>query len=327
MWKELSRHISIREGLSEAAASRIINSLRTSTKNQYANYIRKFCLFNKKHLELCTHADLIEYIEHLYSVDKLGYSACNMARSAVSTFLELFCGNGIGKHPLVCRYMKGIFQSRPALPRYATTWNPEVVLKVLNEIDSHSATLLELSRKLAVLLTLLSGQRVATVSSLKLQDVQFSTDVSSMFIHVTDLVKQSKPGMHQQPLCFAQYKANSNLCVILAMKIYIEKTKSLRGEIASLWLTTTTPTKPACKDTVSNWIRNILKRAGLDSFKPHSLRGAGTSAAAKILPLDTILKAGGWSSSSTFAKFYKKPTHVYKGIDHAILQCANGNNK
>ena len=48
-----------------------------------------------------------------------------------------------------------------------------------------------------------------------------------------------------------------------------------------------------------------MKAAGIDTtvFKPHSTRGAATSAAkAANVPLREIMNTAGWPSDSTFAK-------------------------
>ena len=53
----------------------------------------------------------------------------------------------------------------------------------------------------------------------------------------------------------------------------------------------------------------FLHRAGTDTsrFGAHSTRSTSTSAAvAKGTPVDTVLKAAGWSGGSTFSKYYKK---------------------
>ena len=47
-----------------------------------------------------------------------GYSAINTARSASSAVITLPNNIVFGQHPLVCRFVKGVFQLRPSLPRY-----------------------------------------------------------------------------------------------------------------------------------------------------------------------------------------------------------------
>ena len=52
-----------------------------------------------------------------------------------------------------------------------------------------------------------------------------------------------------------------------------------------------------------------MSKAVIDTsiFSPHSTRSAASSAAKKgRVPIDTILKTGGWRSIKTFARFYDK---------------------
>ena len=69
------------------------------------------------------------------------------------------------------------------------------------------------------------------------------------------------------------------------------------------------PFNPVSKDTLSKWVKFVLHQAGIDMdlFSPHSIRSASTSYAKNCLPLDTILKAGGWRSMKTFTQYYDKP--------------------
>ncbi|KAJ8909800.1 hypothetical protein NQ315_015320 [Exocentrus adspersus] len=55
----------------------------------------------------------------------------------------------------------------------------------------------------------------------------------------------------------------------------------------------------------------MLSESGIDTgqFKPHSTRHAATSAAfRKGISMDIICKAAGWSQTSTFARFYNRPS-------------------
>ena len=53
---------------------------------------------------------------------------------------------------------------------------------------------------------------------------------------------------------------------------------------------------------ISGWLKNVLKKAGIDrsTFKAHSTRSASTSKAdLSGAPLEEILKQGCWSNKST----------------------------
>ena len=44
----------------------------------------------------------------------------------------------LGTHPLVRRFMKGVFILRPALPRYNVTWDVNIVLNYLKYKHIHT---------------------------------------------------------------------------------------------------------------------------------------------------------------------------------------------
>ena len=61
-----------------------------------------------------TVADGIDFLYTLYK-DGCSNSTINTARSALSTVVFL-PGHSFGHHPLVKRFLKGLFESRPILP-------------------------------------------------------------------------------------------------------------------------------------------------------------------------------------------------------------------
>ena len=61
--------------------------------------------------------------------------------------------------------------------------------------------------------------------------------------------------------------------------------------------------------TVSRWVKEVLKLAGINTelFKAHSVRSASSSKAFVYgLSLSTILNQGNWSRSGTFETYYHK---------------------
>ena len=121
---------------------------------------------------------------------------------------------------------------------------------------------------------------------------------------------------------FPAYAADICLCVVDVMKEYLERTKPLRGDITSLFVTYVKPYKTASKDTISRWIKTTLGLAGIDitRFKPHSIRSSSTRAAAIAkIPVDTILRTAGWSGHCTFVKYYKKPIQNHGELAKALL--------
>ena len=82
----------------------------------------------------------------------------NTARIALSSIISLSDGTIFGKHPLVKRFLKGVFEKKPALPRYSSIWVVNIVFDYLKQWPE-DIQLKELTLKLTMLLALLTGQR------------------------------------------------------------------------------------------------------------------------------------------------------------------------
>ena len=54
----------------------------------------------------------------------------NTARSSLSTFINID-GEPVGQHPVITRFMKGVFNIKPAVPKYNFTWDVGVVITYL----------------------------------------------------------------------------------------------------------------------------------------------------------------------------------------------------
>ena len=115
-------------GLSETAVSIILSSWRTSSQKQYTPYINKwheYCHPRKLDPLSATVEEGVNFLAELYSAG-IGYSGLNTARSALSTGFNLPKSETFGAHLLVSRFMKGVFETRPTLPRYSEIWHVNI---------------------------------------------------------------------------------------------------------------------------------------------------------------------------------------------------------
>ena len=102
----------------------------------------------------------------------LGYSAINTARSAISSILLSTGAVSFGSHPLVVRFLRGVYNSRPSLPRYTEIWDVRIVLDKLREMSPASTLALkELTYKLVMLIALVSAQRGQTIHLLNIKNM------------------------------------------------------------------------------------------------------------------------------------------------------------
>ena len=127
---------------------------------------------------------------------------------------------------------------------------------------------------------------------------------------VVDHVKRSRPGI-KNPLVELRAFKDETLCVVTTLKEHLTRTQSLRGSESQLFISYNRPFKRVSRDTISCWVKLVLTDSGIidtSRFKPHSTRAASMSAASNAsVSLDDILHTAGWSSESTFTKFYNKP--------------------
>lgn len=236
-----------------------------------------------------------------------GYSAIVTHRSALANFIILPGYSSLSNHPLVKRFMKGVFNLKPTLPRYTKTWDASQLVKFLKSLYPNSDLSLKLiCLKTASLLTLLSGQRIHTVHLIQVQNIDLTENAAICYIK--DLTKCTKPSNPNKPLRYLAFPEDESLCPVKCLTEYIERRKIfLKNEEGRLFFTHAKPHHIASKDTVARWVREAMRFAGIntDVFKPHSIRSASTSKAkAKGVPMDVILRHGTWSQSSTFFKFY-----------------------
>ena len=118
------------------------------------------------------------------------------------------------------------------------------------------------------------------------------------------------------------YSVDKCLCVITYLQEYVKKTESVRARHDALWLSYCKPFKLVSRDTISRWVKNVLKKAGINTkiFGAHGTRVTSTSAAESgNTPINTMTDAAGWSSESTFRKFYYKPIQKVVNFGDKIL--------
>ena len=301
-------------------------SWRASTGKQYHIYLSRweeFCKSRNINRFSASIENGIDFLASLYEKG-LGYSAINTARSALSSVLDLPGGNTFGTHPLVTRFLKGVFELKPSLPRYASIWDVGTVLQYLKTLQPIPKLDLKiLTKKLTMLLCLLTGQRCQTLTKL---DISLMQELPDKYVFtIGEKLKTTKPGRHLEPIELVAYKEDTSLRVVSHIKHYLHMTRELRGPNSQLLISFIKPHKPVSNSTIGKWVRSILDKAGIDvtKFSGNSARPAATSYGARTgLTLQEILKAGGWSNAQTFATYYNKPIETNFGA--SILEHFRG---
>ena len=185
------------QGISEEASTIILQGWRSGTQKQYQSYLtrwQQYCGEQQIDPVSSTVTDGLNFLAELYGKE-LSYNALNTARSALSTVIFPPEGGTFGDHPLVTKFLKGVFDMRPSLPRYQEIWDVSIVLRYLKFLSPlNKLSLKELSLKLTMLIALMSGQRCQTIHALNISQMTLLDDLCIFFIK--ELLKTSKPGKH-----------------------------------------------------------------------------------------------------------------------------------
>ena len=287
----------------------IMDSWRDKTKIQYAIYHRKwqtYCVLKQVEPLSPSLNDCLSFLVSLF--DKgLGYSGLNSARSALSCVLPQFEGHNFGSHPLTVRLLRSFYNKRPPQARYASMWDPDIVIDYLREkVPLKELSIKDITLKFCMLFLLATCSRQQRLVSLKRSNIKFQPN-GSVDIIIDTLQKHSSRGKSLEVLSLKPFLDDKSVCVVTNLKVYLKKTAEITNAGDLLFCSFAPPYKPVGTQTIARWTKTTMKLAGIntDLFKAHSTRGSSASKMAMTgTPLKDILKKGQWSHESTFKHFY-----------------------
>ncbi|XP_060574268.1 uncharacterized protein LOC132731984 [Ruditapes philippinarum] len=206
------------KNISVKSTNIILASWRKDTKKQYVSYINRWTRFCNDRQINSVQTDLnfvLDFLTSLYD-SGCGYSAINTARSALSAIGIVKDGFSIGSHPIVIRYMKGIFNLRPSVPKYCETWDVSSVLAYLRKLSPVSKLSLKLlTLKLCMLIALTLASRVQSIYLLDIKDMRKCS--SSYILQYSGLLKQCRAGLSNPVAELKSYPPDRRLCVVFVL--------------------------------------------------------------------------------------------------------------
>lgn len=300
----------------------MIASVTKGTKDMYNSTWESwwnYCRENNIAVFKADNTDVLEFLS-LNLTTAGSYSTMNTRRSALSFIMK----GDLGQEKIIKRFFRGVDIQMPPRPKYDTTWNPKQVLDLLGKWYPNSQLTLEkLTQKVAILLTLTTGQRIQTISKIKIENISGIID-NRIRISIPDRIKTTSRNRPNPLLELPIFSEKPELRVASAVLDYIDKTRELRSGSA-LFITFRKPHHTATKQTISKWVKSTMKDSGIDTavFGTHSTRHASTSAAYRGgIRLETIKKSAGWTEESqVFAKFYNLPLQSEENLVTSVLQC------
>ena len=298
---------SLRErGVSAEAQELMLSAWRSSTNKNYDSARRKwedFCNDRNINPFSASIESILSFLASQFHKSHQ-YRSLNIYRSSIHPRID---GFEIGKHPMVIRLMKGVFNKRSPLQKYTTTWSVGNVLIYLRSLGcSSDLSLKDLSYKLATLLALVTDGRSSDLVLLSVNHFT-STQEGTNFI-LNGLSKQSRPNHTRPPILVQKYNEDPLICPIECFNTYVSRTNQFRsvdgqGSFvpAQLFLGISQPHAPIKACSIACWIKCTL------------LEGGAT--------LTEALQQADWSTARTFHGFYFRPSQV-SSFSSAVLSSA-----
>ncbi len=201
----------------------MMGAWRPGTKKNYGCHLDKWMAYCKtENIDFLDPSigEVLEFLHYCFH-QGLAYSSICSIRSALSLIITVN-GKPVGQHPYVCQLLRSVYQERPNLPRYSTTWSINKVMEYLKNLGSNDNLSVEfITKKLLMLMAILSGVRGQILQFLDLDFMVKDDSMVNFKIH--KLTKTSKPGRHVPDLIFKAYPHDEDLCVLTCLNVYLLK--------------------------------------------------------------------------------------------------------
>ena len=100
------------------------------------------------------------------------YSGLCAARSVLSSLFTIKGYLKLSDHPLVSRYLKGIYNWHPRLPKYVNIWDLSLLLKYYEQKENNDCSeFKELVKKTVMLFINLGARRKQSLSTLSADNI------------------------------------------------------------------------------------------------------------------------------------------------------------
>ena len=122
-----------KEGFSQKVSDILLSSWRKKTASQYESAWKAWsgwCSEREINPFSTTLENILEFLADLF-YKGFKFRTLGVYRSAISSNHETVDGFVIGKHPMMAKFLKGVFSLRPPEPKYFVTWDVRQVLDFL----------------------------------------------------------------------------------------------------------------------------------------------------------------------------------------------------
>ena len=160
-----------KRGFSQKVSAILLSSWREKTASQYESAWKAWNSWRsewKINPFSTTLENILEFLADLFHRG-FKFRILGVYRSAISSNHETVDGFVIGKHPMMAKFMKGVFCLRPPEPKYFVTWDVRQVLNFLKTwAPAETLSLKQFTLKMIMLAALITAARSSSVNKMDL---------------------------------------------------------------------------------------------------------------------------------------------------------------
>ncbi|XP_064088546.1 uncharacterized protein LOC135202963 [Macrobrachium nipponense] len=329
-WIQTSKSLVRAKGFSAKSARAIANARRPSTTRVYQSkwdVFRRWCRTHKVSSSSTSVTQIADFLLFLREKCWLVVSTIKGYRSMLSSVFR-HRGLNISEDKDLHDLIKS-FETVKRTSCLVPSWNLDVVLLFLRSSrfePPHTASFRDLSMKTLFLCALASAKRVSELQALE-GEVGFQGGSAVCSFLPAFLAKNENPSS-PWPMSFEIKSLSSligteeerSLCLVRSLKFYLQRKRRLGANARNLWCSVRDPSRPLSKNTLSFFIRNVIREAhtscnqeqfSLLKVKAHEVRAIATSLAfKKNMSLQNLMKATFWRCESVFSNHYLKDVTI-----------------
>ena len=284
-------------------------------------------------------AQVSDFFYYLFETRKLQAVTIQSYRTVLASYIPDSVAP-IKDSPEISKLLQSFFRDRPRSARSVAPWDLRIVLDSLTQAPFEPLETVDikfLTMKTVFLISLASGRRCSDLRAMSFSRLKWrrsdgaailnllldylpknlrSTDDPSTMapIVIPSLAEYAGPDLPEEILN----------CPVRALKIYLNRTKDLRGHKQLLFVATVNLEREISVSTISGWIsscislsykeyrnRNPTSTMALGKHRAHDVRGLAASWAVRgQASWDQIRSACFWKTQTTFTSFYLKDLWV-----------------
>ena len=292
--------------------------------------------------------NVVEYLRFLavtpYNGSLRMTSTLKNYRSAIAAVHKGFTdGSTVTNNGIITAYLRGHFVESARVKELSPMWDLPLVLvgltkppfEPMSEVSIHLVTI-----KTVFLLQMASGRRGSFIHALRM-DPGFLRDENGGIRLKSDLRldKNQTAEYTPSPVFISDLREISRddrlFCPVRAIRWYLKRTESIRGDTKHLFLRTTAPYSRAKQATIAGWVKKAISMVYKSAqpadlqfvkFKSHDTRAlAATWAHLAGLSVPEIMDAAGWKVPLTFIQHYLRDVRTKGRFSQAVILSAAAN--